>query len=108
MLREMNVKLRRGHFDLVTQLSVNEACVGLFGKSGAGKSTVLDLISGNIQPHTPRARQDLGLREGLDIYCLIKTHAIAYLSELDALNPPCAVNLRDDVHIDAHSFPSPV
>lgn len=52
MLLEMNVKLRRGHFDLATQLSVNETSIGLFGKSGAGKSTVLGLIAGTIQPHS--------------------------------------------------------
>ncbi|MEQ1622525.1 MAG: ATP-binding cassette domain-containing protein [Methylococcales bacterium] len=52
MLLEMNVKLRRGHFDLATQLSVDETSIGLFGKSGAGKSTVLGLIAGTIQPHS--------------------------------------------------------
>jgi molybdate transport system ATP-binding protein len=48
----MNVKLRRSHFDLNTQLSLNESSVGLFGKSGAGKSTVLGLIAGTIQPQS--------------------------------------------------------
>lgn len=52
MLLDMNVKLRRGHFDLTTQISVNETSVGLFGKSGAGKSTVLNLIAGVIQPQS--------------------------------------------------------
>ncbi|MDD5321374.1 MAG: ATP-binding cassette domain-containing protein [Methylococcales bacterium] len=52
MLLEMNVKLRRGHFDLTTQLSISDSSVGLFGKSGAGKSTVLGLIAGTIQPQS--------------------------------------------------------
>jgi molybdate transport system ATP-binding protein len=52
MLLEMNVKLHRGHFDLSTQLSVSDASIGLFGKSGAGKSTVLGLIAGTIQPQS--------------------------------------------------------
>ncbi len=52
MLLEMNVKLRRGHFDLSTELSVNSTSIGLFGKSGAGKSTVLGLIAGTIQPQS--------------------------------------------------------
>lgn len=51
MLLEMNIKLRRGHFDLATQLSVDDTS-GLFGKSGAGKSTLLGLIAGTIQPHS--------------------------------------------------------
>jgi molybdate transport system ATP-binding protein len=52
MLLEMNVKLRRGHFDLVTQISVSDVSVGLLGESGAGKSTVLNLIAGTIQPQS--------------------------------------------------------
>jgi molybdate transport system ATP-binding protein len=52
MLLDMNVKLRRGHFDLTTQLSVSDISIGLFGKSGAGKSTVLNLIAGTIQPQS--------------------------------------------------------
>ena len=52
MLLEMSVKLRRGHLDLITQLSMSDASVGLFGKSGAGKSTVLGLIAGTIQPQS--------------------------------------------------------
>jgi molybdate transport system ATP-binding protein len=52
MQLEMNVKLRRGHLNLSTQLSVNSTSMGLFGKSGAGKSTVLGLIAGTIQPQS--------------------------------------------------------
>ncbi|NOT10495.1 MAG: ATP-binding cassette domain-containing protein [Methylococcaceae bacterium] len=52
MLLEMNVKLRRSHFDLNTKLSVSDTSVGLFGKSGAGKSTILGLIAGTIQPQS--------------------------------------------------------
>jgi molybdate transport system ATP-binding protein len=52
MLLEMNVKLHRGHFDLNTQLSVDSTNLGLFGKSGTGKSTVLGLIAGTIQPQS--------------------------------------------------------
>jgi molybdate transport system ATP-binding protein len=52
MLLEMSVKLRRGHIDLTTQLSMSDASVRLFGKSGAGKSTVLGLIAGALQPQS--------------------------------------------------------
>jgi molybdate transport system ATP-binding protein len=34
---------------------------------------------------TPSACRNMALQEGEVIYCLIKTHSIAYLSELDAL-----------------------
>ncbi|MDD2761316.1 MAG: ATP-binding cassette domain-containing protein, partial [Methylomonas sp.] len=52
MLLEMNVKLRRGHFDMAAQLSLEGRSAGLFGKSGAGKSTVLGLIAGTIEPRS--------------------------------------------------------
>jgi molybdate transport system ATP-binding protein len=52
MLLEMNVKLHRGHFDLTTRLSISDSSVGLFGKSGAGKSTILGLIAGTLQPQS--------------------------------------------------------
>ncbi len=58
MLLEMNVKLRRGHFDLTTQLSVNDNSIGVFGKSGAGKSTILELIAGTLQPQSGSIRLD--------------------------------------------------
>lgn len=54
MLLEMNVKLHRGHFDLTTRLSISDSSAGLFGKSGAGKITVLGLIAGTIQPQSGR------------------------------------------------------
>lgn len=41
MLLEMNVKLRREHFDLTTRLSINDTSEGLFGKSGAGEAPCL-------------------------------------------------------------------
>lgn len=52
MLLEMNVRLRRGHFDLTTQISLQDRSAGLFGQSGAGKSTVLSLIAGTLQPQS--------------------------------------------------------
>lgn len=54
MLLEMNVNMRRGSFDLATNLSVQDATTGLFGASGAGKSTLLGLIAGTLQPQTGR------------------------------------------------------
>ena len=52
MLLDMNVKLRRGHFNLTTEFSINASGAGLYGKSGAGKSTVLGLIAGAMQPQS--------------------------------------------------------
>ena len=54
MLLQMNVSLRRGNFDLATNLAVKDATTGLFGTSGAGKSTLLGLIAGTLQPQSGR------------------------------------------------------
>ncbi|QFY41566.1 ATP-binding cassette domain-containing protein [Candidatus Methylospira mobilis] len=58
MRLELDVTLTRGHFDLATELSVNDTSMGLLGKSGAGKSTLLGLIAGTIQPHSGRIALD--------------------------------------------------
>ncbi len=54
MLLEMDVKLRRGNFVLNSQLELNDINTGLYGKTGAGKSTILGLIAGLIQPQSGR------------------------------------------------------
>jgi molybdate transport system ATP-binding protein len=51
---EMNVTLRRGKFALATELFMRNANTGIFGASGAGKSTVLGLIAGTLQPQKGR------------------------------------------------------
>ena len=51
---EMSVNLRRGQFELMADLSMNDANTGVFGVSGAGKSTVLGLIAGALQPQSGR------------------------------------------------------
>ena len=56
MLLDVNLKLRRGHFELATQLTIDHASVGLLGKSGAGKSTLLNLIAGTILPQSGHIR----------------------------------------------------
>jgi molybdate transport system ATP-binding protein len=54
MLLEMDVKLKRGNFVLNSQLRLDNINTGLFGKHGAGKSTILGLIAGVIQPQSGR------------------------------------------------------
>lgn len=51
---EMNVSLRRGNFELAGDLRVMEAAAGVFGSSGAGKSTILGLIAGALLPQEGR------------------------------------------------------
>lgn len=47
---EVRAKLKRKHFELDINLSLNERITALFGPSGAGKSTVLNIIAGIIKP----------------------------------------------------------
>lgn len=54
MLLEMNVSLRRGNFDLTADLSVQDENIGLLGRSGAGKSTMLGLLTGTMRPESGR------------------------------------------------------
>lgn len=54
MLLEMNVALRRGNFDLVSDLSIEDQSIGLLGRSGAGKSTILGLLAGTLVPQSGR------------------------------------------------------
>ncbi|MGZ8225807.1 MAG: ATP-binding cassette domain-containing protein [Methylococcaceae bacterium] len=58
MLLEMNVKLRRGNFDLVTDLSIQDESMGLLSRSGAGKSTILGLLAGTLLPESGRIALD--------------------------------------------------
>lgn len=54
MLLQMDVKLRRGNFVLNSKLALDNINTGLFGKTGAGKSTIMGLIAGTIQPQSGR------------------------------------------------------
>ncbi|MDD2725187.1 MAG: ATP-binding cassette domain-containing protein [Methylovulum sp.] len=58
MLLEMNVSMRRGNFDLTTNLSVQDESMGLIGRSGAGKSTILGLLAGTLMPESGRIALD--------------------------------------------------
>lgn len=58
MLLEMNISLKRGNFDLSTDLSVEDQNIGLFGCSGAGKSTILGLLAGTLIPQSGRIALD--------------------------------------------------
>lgn len=58
MLLEMNVSLRRGPLALTTDLSVQDESMGLVGRSGAGKSTILGLLAGTLMPESGRIALD--------------------------------------------------
>jgi molybdate transport system ATP-binding protein len=52
----VDVKLRRGDFSLALTLSAPHGIVALFGRSGCGKSTAVNLIAGLLTPDAGRIR----------------------------------------------------
>ena len=52
----------------------------------SGESMIVQVDCGStlLAEITPGACREMALQEGQDIYCLIKTHSITYLVELDA------------------------
>jgi molybdate transport system ATP-binding protein len=52
MLLDMNVKMRKGGFDLAAHIALSEAHTGLLGQAGAGKTAVLSMIAGTLEPQS--------------------------------------------------------
>ena len=51
---ELDVRLRRGDFDLRAAFASEAGVTALFGPSGSGKSTLIDLIAGLARPDSGR------------------------------------------------------
>jgi molybdate transport system ATP-binding protein len=62
-----------------------------------GESLIVQIDCGGtlLAEITPGACRDMALSEGEIVYCLIKTHAIVYIAELDALPYQRVVNHGD-------------
>jgi len=55
---ELDVEHRFGHFALRARFTSDSRLTALFGRSGAGKSTVINMIAGLTRPHRGRVRID--------------------------------------------------
>ncbi len=55
---EVDVRLRRGAFELACAFRSETGALALFGRSGSGKSTVLGLIAGLLRPDAGHVRID--------------------------------------------------
>jgi len=55
---EIDVRLARGDFALECALRSDTGALGLFGRSGSGKSTVIGLIAGLLRPDAGHVRVD--------------------------------------------------
>jgi molybdate transport system ATP-binding protein len=67
----------------------------------SGESIIVQVDCGGtlLSEITPGASRDMDLHEGEDIYCLIKTHSITYLTEFDAQPYQRVIN-----HGDGHYY----
>ena len=55
---DVDVELARGRFGLSAQFASDASIVGLFGRSGAGKTTLIQAIAGIVRPSRGRIRID--------------------------------------------------
>ena len=53
-----NILLRQGAFSLELDLEVTGRVIGIFGSSGAGKTTLMEIIAGLRRPNTGRVELD--------------------------------------------------
>src|SRR5712672_22876 len=54
----VDISRRRGDFTLELQLAAPRGVVALFGRSGCGKSTAVNVIAGLLKPDAGRIRLD--------------------------------------------------
>lgn len=71
MTIEVDLHLRRGDFRLDAAFSAGAGLTALFGRSGSGKSTIVDLIAGLARPDRGRIAIDgeilLDMAKGIDV-----------------------------------------
>ncbi len=71
MTIEVDLRLRRGDFQLEAAFSAGAGLTALFGRSGSGKSTIIDLIAGLARPDQGRIVVDgevmLDTSRGVDL-----------------------------------------
>ena len=98
MLAFDGVRLPLAHFDLDLTFETKERSAGIFGPSGAGKTTILELIAGIRRPRSGTIAID-----GVDVTSLrVRDRHVGYVPQGDSLFPHLSVErnirygLRDD------------
>jgi molybdate transport system ATP-binding protein len=54
----LDIRKQRGSFELTLQTTLHDGVMALFGRSGCGKSTVINLIAGLLKPDSGRIQFD--------------------------------------------------
>lgn len=96
-LRLANLRLPLAHFTLEVDVTLSARVTALFGSSGAGKTSVLELIAGLRRPATGRITLDDTVLADADAPTFVppEQRSIGYLPQDDALFPHLSV--RDNL-----------
>jgi molybdate transport system ATP-binding protein len=101
MLAFDGVRFPLAHFDLDVTFETKEQSAGIFGPSGAGKTTILELIAGVRRPSSGRITID-----GVDVTRVrARDRRVGYVPQGDSLFPHLSVEanirygLRDDAQL---------
>jgi len=84
-IRANDIALSRSYIDGISIQNQIKGRICALIPSGESLIVQIDCGTTLLAEITPGACRDMALQEGELIYCLIKTHSIAYLAELDAL-----------------------
>ncbi|QNI34302.1 ATP-binding cassette domain-containing protein [Alloacidobacterium dinghuense] len=101
-----DIEYRSGTFDLHINFSLNSLWTVLFGQSGAGKSTILRILGGLLQPQDARIVMQnhvlLDVKQGISIPA--GKRKIGYVTQRPALFPHMTVHRN--VAFGLHTLPA--
>lgn len=94
MLSLQAVRLPLAHFELDVTFEANSQATGIFGPSGAGKTSVLELIAGIRRPASGRMIIDGGVVDDAScgVHVPARRRAIGYVPQGDSLFPHMTVD----------------
>lgn len=98
-IRAKDIALSRGYIDGISIQNQVKGRICALVPNGESLIVQVDCGATLLVEITPGAGRNMNLQEGELVYCLFKTHSIAYLSELDALPNQRVLN-----HGDGHYY----
>ncbi len=91
-----DVRVPLAHFDLHVTAQLSSAATGIFGPSGAGKTSLLETVAGLRPPHGGRITLDGDVFDDRHVHVPARHRHIAYVPQDNALFPHMSVlrNIR--------------
>lgn len=91
-----DVRVPLAHFDLHVTAQLSSAATGIFGPSGAGKTSLLETVAGLRPPHGGRIALDGDVFDDRHVHVPARHRHIAYVPQDNALFPHMSVlhNIR--------------